>query len=71
MAFKVFTNQEAEAEAAHQACLQQKVALQTQAMPGALWPVANTSVGAKPKSRWKNAPPGACFKCGKEGHWAH
>ena len=34
MAFKVFNNREAEAEAARQARLQQKVALQTQAMPG-------------------------------------
>ena len=65
MAFKVFTNQEAEAEAAHQACLQQKVALQTQAMLVALQPVANTGTGEKPKSRPKNAPLGACFKCCK------
>ena len=61
MAFKVFNNQEAEAEPALQARLQQKVALQ---------PAANTCTGAKPKSRQKNAPPGACFKCTKEEHWA-
>ena len=36
MAFKVFNNQEAEAEPALQARLQQKVALQTQAMLAAL-----------------------------------
>ena len=36
MAFKVFNNREAKAEASHQACLQQKVALQTQAMLAAL-----------------------------------
>ena len=71
MAFKVFTNQEAEAEAALQARLQQKVVLQTQAMLAALQPAANTGLGAKPKSGLKNTPPGACFKCGKEGHWAH
>ena len=62
MAFKVFNNREAEAEAARQARLQQKVALQTQAMLAALRPAANTGTGAKPKSRRKNAPPGACFK---------
>ena len=61
MAFKVFNNLEAEAEAARQARLQQKVALQ---------PAANTGTGEKPNSGPKNAPPGACFKCSKEGHWA-
>ena len=71
MAFKVFNNREAEAEAALQARLQQKVALQTQAMLVALQPVANTGTGEKPKSRPKNAPLGACFKCCKEGHWTH
>ena len=55
MAFKFFNNWEAEAEAAHQARLQQKVALQTQAMLAALRPAANTGLGAKPKSGWKNA----------------
>ena len=50
MAFKVFNNQEAEAEAARQARLQQKVALQTQAMLVALQPAANTGTGEKPKS---------------------
>ena len=68
MAFKVFNNREADTEAARQVCLQQKVALQTQAMLAALRPVANTGTGVKPKSRPKNAPPVACFKCGKEGH---
>ena len=71
MAFKVFNNWEAETEAARQARLQQKVALQTQAMLAALRPAADTGAGAKPTSGWKNAPPGACFKCGKEGHWVH
>ena len=70
MAFKVFNNREAEAEAARQARLQQKVALQTQAMLVALQPAANTGTGEKPNSGPKNAPPGACFKCNKEGHWA-
>ena len=50
MAFKVFNNREAEAEAAHQARLQQKVALQTQAMLAALWLAANTGMRAKPMS---------------------
>ena len=54
MAFKVFNNREAEAEAAHQARLQQKVALQTQAMLAALRPVVSTSMGVKPKSGLKN-----------------
>ena len=67
MAFKVFNNRKAEAEAALQARLQQKVVLQTQAMLAALRPAANTDTGAKPKSGRKNAPPGTCFKCGKEG----
>ena len=62
MAFKVFNNREAEAEPALQARLQQKVALP---------PAANTITGVKPKSGWKNTPLGACFKFGKEGHWAH
>ena len=70
MAVKVFNKWEAEAEASRQARLQQKVALQIQAMLAALRPAANTCMGAKPKSRLKNVPPGACFKCGKEGHWA-
>ena len=48
MAFKVFNNREAEAKAACQARLQQKVALQTQAMLAALRPVATTGTGAKP-----------------------
>ena len=61
MAFKVFNNWEAEAEAVCQARLQQKVALP---------PAANTITGVKPKSGWKNTPLGACFKFGKEGHWA-
>ena len=55
MAFKFFNNWEAEAEAALQARLQQKVVLQTQAMLAALRPAANTGLGAKPKSGWKNA----------------
>ena len=67
MAFKVFNNREAEAKVAHQEHLQQKVALQTQAMLAALRPVVSTSMGVKPKSGLKNAPPGTCFKCGKEG----
>ena len=58
MAFKVFNNREAEAEAARQARLQQKVALQTQAMLAALRLAANIGTGAKPKSGPKNAPPG-------------
>ena len=70
MAVKVFNKWEAEAEAARKACPQEKVALQTQAMLAALQPAANTGLGAKPKSGLKNTPPGACFKCGKEGHWA-
>ena len=70
MAFKFFNNWEAEAEAAHQARLQQKVALQTQAMLAALRLAANIGTGAKPKSGPKNAPPGTCFKCTKEEHWA-
>ena len=47
MAFKVFNNREAEAEAARQARLQQKVALQTQAMLAALRLAANTGMGGE------------------------
>ena len=65
MAFNGFNNREAEAEAARQACLQQKVALQTQAMLAALRLAANTGMGEKRKSWLKNAPLGACFKCCK------
>ena len=67
MAFKVFNNQEAEAEAACQAHLQQKVALQTQAM---LVASGKHQHGVKPKSGPKNAPLGACFRCCKEEQWA-
>ena len=45
MAFKVFNNREAESEAARQARLQQKVALQTQAMLAALQPAQTPAWG--------------------------
>ena len=47
MAFKVFNNREVETEAAHQARVQQKVALQTQAMLAALRLAANTGMGGE------------------------
>ncbi|CAD7693962.1 unnamed protein product [Nyctereutes procyonoides] len=57
MAFKVFNSREEAAELKQQARLQQKVQLQTQALEPA-------ERGNQPH------PPGACFKCGAEGHWA-
>ncbi|XP_036090973.1 uncharacterized protein LOC107499816 [Rousettus aegyptiacus] len=70
MAFKVFNAREETAEAARQARLQQKVRLQTQALVAALRPVcgglqSSAACGTHPKA----VPPGACFKCGKDGHW--
>ena len=47
MAFKVFNNREVETEAAYQARVQQKVALQTQAMLAALRLAANTGMGGE------------------------
>ena len=61
MAFKVFNNQEAEAEAACQARLQQKVALQTQARLAALRPVPNTSTG-RSLSPGHKRPTGGLFQ---------
>ncbi|XP_032153256.1 ATP-dependent RNA helicase glh-4-like [Sapajus apella] len=65
MAFKVFNAREDTAEAARQARLKQKVTLQTQALAAALRPAGPQRL--KSESR---APLGACFKCGKEGHWS-
>ncbi|KAM7155317.1 uncharacterized protein WM277_015422 isoform 1-T1 [Molossus nigricans] len=69
MAFKVFNAREETAEAARQARLQQKVSLQTQALVAALRPAGNPKRHQAPKGG-PRSPPGACFKCGKEGHWA-
>lgn len=68
MAFKVFNAREDAAEAARQARMKQKVTLQTQALVAALRPAGNQGnqkSGGRPRP-----PPGACFKCGTEGHWA-
>ncbi|KMZ96099.1 hypothetical protein PVNG_06159 [Plasmodium vivax North Korean] len=65
MAFKVFNAREDAAEAARQAQMKQKVTLQTQALVAALRPAGNR--GPQNTAR---TPPGACFKCGKEGHWS-
>lgn len=71
MAFKVFNAREDTAEAARQARLKQKVTLQTQALVAALRPTG-TSGPTGPTSRrpGNRSPPGPCFKCGQEGHWA-
>ena len=45
MAFKVFNGREEKAEATHQAHLQQKVSLQTQALVAALRPAAHQAPG--------------------------
>uniref|UniRef100_A0A5F4WGM7 CCHC-type domain-containing protein n=1 Tax=Callithrix jacchus TaxID=9483 RepID=A0A5F4WGM7_CALJA len=65
MAFKVFNAREDTAEAAHQAHMKQKVTLQTQALVAALRLAENIKGKANTCT-----PPGACFKCGKEGHWS-
>ena len=69
MAFKVYNAREETAEASHKARLRQKAELQasllnqqTQALVASLWP----ATGSSPQK----PPLGACFKCGKEGHWA-
>lgn len=65
MAFKVYNAREETAEASRKARLKQKAELinqQTQALVAALRPA--------PGSGPQKPPPGACFKCGKEGHWA-
>ncbi|XP_015989857.2 arf-GAP with Rho-GAP domain, ANK repeat and PH domain-containing protein 1-like [Rousettus aegyptiacus] len=72
MAFKVFNAREEMADRPTQARLQQKVSLQTQALVAALRPMgggaqSSAACGTRPKA----APPGACFKCDKDGHWAH
>nr|XP_054095882.1 uncharacterized protein LOC108592520 [Callithrix jacchus]XP_054095883.1 uncharacterized protein LOC108592520 [Callithrix jacchus] len=65
MAFKVFNAREDAAEAARQARMKQKVTLQTQALVAALRLAENNKGKANTRT-----PPGACFKCGKEGHWS-
>ena len=67
MAFKVFNSREEAAELKRQARLQQKVQLQTQALVAALRPDGSRS---QQKGGTNRTPPGACFKCGAEGHWA-
>ncbi|XP_038381525.1 serine/arginine-rich splicing factor RS2Z32-like isoform X1 [Canis lupus familiaris] len=67
MAFKVFNSREEAAELKRQARLQQKVQLQTQALVAALRPAGSRS---QQKGGTTRTPPGACFKCGAEGHWA-
>ncbi|XP_034513134.1 serine/arginine-rich splicing factor RS2Z32-like [Ailuropoda melanoleuca] len=67
MAFKVFNSREEAAELKWQARLQQKVRLQTQALVAALQPAGS---GSQQRGAASCTPPGACFKCGAEGHWA-
>ena len=69
MAFKVYNAREETAEASRKARLKQKAKFQasllnqqTQALVAAL----RLEAGLGPQ----NPPPGACFKCGQEGHWA-
>ncbi|KAL0600516.1 Gag polyprotein [Plecturocebus cupreus] len=61
MAFKVFNAREDTAEAVHQARMKQKVTL----LAAALRPA-----GTQKPNGSSHPPPGACFKCGKEGHWS-
>jgi hypothetical protein len=70
MAFKVLNAQEEAAESTCQKHLQPKVALQTQALVAALR-LAGLQLQVKGGSHnLPSATLGACFKCGKEGHWA-
>lgn len=69
MAFKVFNAREETAEAARQERLREKVSLQTQDLVAALRPAGEPGQRQASKSGFRS-PPGACFKCGKEGHWA-
>ena len=69
MAFKVYNTREETAEASRKARLKQKAEFQasllnqqTQVLVAAL----QLAVGLGPP----NPPPGACFKCSQEGHWA-
>lgn len=56
IAFKVYNTRE-------DTKLQKKVALQSQTLVAALRPVSQ-------RGNRCSTPPGACFKCGKEGHWS-
>lgn len=67
LAFKVYNSREEAAEAQQQARLKQKVQLQTQALVAALRSAGSRSSQKRGTTR---APPGACFKCGNDGHWA-
>lgn len=74
MAFKVLNALEEQAQSEWEACLPQEVDLQTQALVAALRPAA-AAHGPKGALRSGGAtrgrtPPGECFKCGSEGHWA-
>ncbi|XP_060981649.1 uncharacterized protein LOC133044263 [Dama dama] len=69
MAFKVYNAREKTAEASQKARLKQEAEFQasllnqqTQALIVALRLAAGSGS--------QNPPPGACFKCGQEGHWA-
>ena len=71
MAFKVYNTREEAAKASRKARLKQKAELQanllerhTQALVAALRPATGQRVGSQ------KPPPGACFKCNHEGHWA-
>uniref|UniRef100_A0A8I3WYG9 CCHC-type domain-containing protein n=1 Tax=Callithrix jacchus TaxID=9483 RepID=A0A8I3WYG9_CALJA len=73
MAFKVFNAREDAAEVARQTRLKQKVAMQAQALAAAQTQAlvaALRPAGAKGSKSGPKPPPGACYKCGKEGHWA-
>ena len=71
MAFKVYNAREEATKASRKARLKQKAELQanllerhTQALVAALRPATGQRVGSQ------KPPPGACFKCNHEGHWA-
>jgi hypothetical protein len=70
MTFKVFNAQEEAAESTCQKYLQQKVALQTQALVADLRPAGPQPRVKGGTQNLPSSPLGACFKCGTEGHWA-
>ncbi|XP_017813450.1 uncharacterized protein LOC108585470 [Papio anubis] len=67
LAFKVYNSREEAAEAQRQARLKQKAQLQTQALVATLRPAGSRS---SQKGGTTRAPPGACFKCSNDSHWA-
>lgn len=65
MAIKVFNSHEEDAEIARQRQAKETATLQAHALVAALRPAAGKGVPKK-----GGVPPGRCYKCDQEGHWA-